>query len=84
MGTLAHYSLFRSLSSKEEELLSSTIMTSMYFFRISEAKSPDLVSVSQYYSGVLVTYLRKVASIQHFKVTLLTSYIFQLFSLSSQ
>lgn len=28
--------------------------------RISEAKSPDLVSVSQYYSGVLVSYLRKV------------------------
>eukprot|EP00111_Clytia_hemisphaerica_P004569 TCONS_00013127-protein len=31
--------------------------------RISEAKSPDLVSVSQYYSGVLVAYLRKVLQI---------------------
>ena len=28
--------------------------------RISQANSPDLVSVSQYYSGELVAYLRKV------------------------
>ena len=28
--------------------------------RIGQANSLDLVSVSQYYSGVLVTYLRKV------------------------
>ena len=28
--------------------------------RIGQASSPDLVSVSQYYSGVLVAYVRKV------------------------
>lgn len=28
--------------------------------RISQANSPDLVSVSQYYSGELVAYVRKV------------------------
>lgn len=28
--------------------------------RIGQANSPDLVSVSQYYSGVLVAYVRKV------------------------
>ncbi|XP_057313652.1 WASH complex subunit 5-like [Hydractinia symbiolongicarpus] len=31
--------------------------------RISQANSPDLMSVSQYYSGVLVAYLRKVLQI---------------------
>lgn len=30
--------------------------------RIGQASSPDLVSVSQYYSGVLVAYVRKVIS----------------------
>lgn len=29
--------------------------------RISQANSPDLVSVSQYYSGELVSYVRKVS-----------------------
>ena len=29
--------------------------------RIGEANSPDLVSVSQYYSGELVAYVRKVS-----------------------
>ncbi|KAF6031772.1 KIAA0196 [Bugula neritina] len=31
--------------------------------RISQAKSPDLISVSQYYSGELVSYVRKVLQI---------------------
>ena len=31
--------------------------------RINQAASPDLVSVSQYYSGVLVAYVRKVLQV---------------------
>ena len=30
--------------------------------RIGQANSPDLVSVSQYYSGELVAYVRKVST----------------------
>ena len=33
--------------------------------RISQAKSPDLISVSQYYSGELVAYVRKVLQVSH-------------------
>lgn len=40
--------------------------------RISEANSPDLVSVSQYYSGVLVTYLRKVSQRKQSNVLTMT------------
>ena len=38
--------------------------------RIGQANSPDLVSVSQYYSGELVAYVRKVR-------TLLAGYFWQ-------
>ena len=31
--------------------------------RINQANSPDLMSVSQYYSGELVTYVRKVLQV---------------------
>ncbi|XP_027453391.1 WASH complex subunit 5 isoform X3 [Zalophus californianus] len=33
--------------------------------RINQANSPDLLSVSQYYSGELVSYVRKVAKLTH-------------------
>ena len=33
--------------------------------RISQAKSPDLMSVSQYYSGELVSYVRKVLQVTY-------------------
>ena len=38
--------------------------------RINQASSPDLMSVSQYYSGELVSYVRKVLQVNH---NLLTS-----------
>lgn len=34
--------------------------------RIGQANSPDLVSVSQYYSGELVAYVRKVRQLTRF------------------
>lgn len=33
--------------------------------RIGQANSPDLVSVSQYYSGELVAYVRKVSIVEN-------------------
>ena len=36
--------------------------------RISEAGSPDLMSVSQYYSGELVAYVRKVLQVKNRKL----------------
>lgn len=35
----------------------------MPLLRINQANSPDLLSVSQYYSGELVSYVRKVSKI---------------------
>ena len=35
----------------------------MPLMRISQANSPDLMSVSQYYSGELVAYVRKVLQV---------------------
>ena len=35
--------------------------------RIGQANSPDLMSVSQYYSGELVAYVRKVRQLTRFR-----------------
>lgn len=43
--------------------------------RISQANSPDLVSVSQYYSGELVAYVRKV-SLEYCIVTVIIVAVF--------
>ena len=44
--------------------------------RIGQANSPDLVSVSQYYSGELVAYVRKVNETKLLHVPAITVYVF--------
>nr|XP_060628743.1 WASH complex subunit 5 [Anolis sagrei ordinatus] len=56
-----HYECgWRPSWSKESELASALDMP---LLRINQANSPDLLSVSQYYSGELVSYVRKVLQI---------------------
>ena len=53
--------------------------------RIGQANSPDLVSVSQYYSGELVAYVRKVNGTNitcHCSVRALTRFHIHVFALT--